>query len=94
MHIIGTIMNVTLGSEFESRIAKKVKSGLYTSSSEVIRDGLRMLFEKDLIQERKFELLKQQVSHGFEQLKTGDSTDENIMDLFQKVAEDESPYKL
>ena len=40
-------MNVTLGSEFEKRINEKVASGLYTSASEVIRDGLRLLFEKD-----------------------------------------------
>ena len=87
-------MNITLGSEFESRIAKKVQSGLYTSSSEVIREGLRLLFEKDLIRDKKFEILKEHVSLGFQQLKSGNYTDENIMDLFQKVAEDESPYKL
>jgi len=30
-------MNITLGNEFENRIAHKVKSGLYNSASEVIR---------------------------------------------------------
>ncbi len=87
-------MNITLGSEFETRIAKKVQSGLYTSSSEVIREGLRLLFEKDLIRDKKFEILKEQVLLGFQQLESKNSTDENIMDLFQKIAEVESPYKL
>jgi antitoxin ParD1/3/4 len=40
-------MNVTLGKEFERRITVKVSDGLYTSAIEVIRDGLRLLFEKD-----------------------------------------------
>jgi antitoxin ParD1/3/4 len=42
------IMNITLGKEFERRITEKVSDGLYTSASEVIRDGLSMLFEKDV----------------------------------------------
>lgn len=87
-------MNITLGSEFERRIATKVKSGLYTSASEVIRDSLRLLFEKDLIREKQFEILRENVSLGFKQLEAGDSSEENIMELFQKVAEDETPYKL
>lgn len=44
-------MNITLGAEFEKRINEKVASGLYTSASEVIRDGLRLLFEKDLVKQ-------------------------------------------
>ena len=87
-------MNITLGSEFENRISKKVKSGLYTSASEVIRDGLRLLFEKDLIREKQFEILRENVSLGFKQLESDNASEENIMDLFQKVAEDEPPYKL
>ncbi len=34
-------MNITLGDEFERRIANKINTGLYTSASEVIRGGLR-----------------------------------------------------
>ena len=45
-------MNITLGHEFEKRINEKISSGLYTSASEVIRDGLRLLFEKDLAKQQ------------------------------------------
>lgn len=38
-------MNITPGKEFERRIGEKVQEGLYTSPSEVIHDGLRLLFE-------------------------------------------------
>ncbi len=54
-------MNITLGKEFERRIGEKVSDGLYTSASEVIRDGLRLLFEKDNVKQEQFEILRQEV---------------------------------
>jgi antitoxin ParD1/3/4 len=78
-------MNITLGNEFERRIAKRVNSGLYTSSSEVIRDGLRLLFEKDLIKETQIDILKDEVSKGFIQLDSGNYTDNSVEDIFQKA---------
>ena len=79
-----SIMNITLGKEFENRIAEKVATGLYSSASEVIRESLRMMFEKDLFKEQQFELLQKQVVLGFSQLRSGQSSDENIMDLFEQ----------
>ena len=46
----------------------KVSEGLYTSASEVIRDGLRLLFEKDSAKQEQLEILRQEVSKGFEVL--------------------------
>ena len=78
-------MNITLGNEFERRISKKIDTGLYTSASEVIREGLRLLFEKDLIRERQFELLKEEVSKGFIQLDSGSSGNSSVADIFKKA---------
>jgi antitoxin ParD1/3/4 len=77
-------MNITLGSEFENRIAQKVKSGFYTSASEVIRESLRMMFEQDFLKEKQFNNLQKQVSLGFNQLDSGLHSDEGIMDLFEQ----------
>lgn len=79
------IMNVTLGKEFENRIAERVESGLYNSASEVIRESLRMMFEKDALKQQQFQLLQKQVSMGFTQLTSGQHSDENIMDLFNQT---------
>ncbi len=78
-------MNITLGDEFERRIAKKIKSGLYTSASEVIRDGLRLLFEKDVIKEKQAELLKEEISKGFIQLDSGKTGNNTVAEIFQKA---------
>ena len=49
-------MNVSLSIPLEEYIQKKVSSGLYNSASEVIREGLRSLQEKELEKERKEKL--------------------------------------
>jgi antitoxin ParD1/3/4 len=78
-------MNITLGTEFERRIAEKIDSGLYTSASEVIRDGLRLLFEKDQIRERQAAVLREEVSKGFAQLESGNLNSNSVADIFQKA---------
>jgi len=78
-------MNIKLGDEFERRIAQKVKTGLYTSSSEVIRDGLRLLFEKDVIKEKQAEILKEEISKGFIQLNLNKTSNHSVAEIFQKA---------
>lgn len=78
-------MNITLGKEFERRITEKVSDGLYTSASEVIRDGLRMLFEKDVVKSKQLEILREEVAKGFEQLAAGESSKYRVMDIFEQA---------
>lgn len=81
-------MNITLGKEFERRISEKVADGLYTSASEVIRDGLRLLFEKETAQNRQLETLREEVSKGFEQLAAGKVSNRTVMDIFEQAEKD------
>lgn len=80
------MMNVTLGKEFERRITEKVSDGLYTSASEVIRDGLRLLFEKDLAKNQQLEILREEVAKGFEQLASGESSKHSVMEIFEQAS--------
>lgn len=52
--------SVTLGEHFEEIINKSIKSGRYSSASEVIRAGLRMLDER----ERKISLMREAIEAG------------------------------
>jgi antitoxin ParD1/3/4 len=42
-------MNVSLGQKWEGFVDDKVKSGDFQTASEVLREGLRLLEEKDLL---------------------------------------------
>ena len=87
-------MNITLGKEFERRIIEKVVDGLYTSASEVIRDGLRLLFEKDTAKNEQLDILRQEVSKGFEQLAAGELSNRSVMDIFEEANKDVIPIAL
>ena len=52
--------SVTLGEYFEQIIDRSIKSGRYSSASEVIREGLRLVDER----ERKIKLLKDVIEAG------------------------------
>lgn len=52
--------SVTLGDYFESIIEKSIKSGRFSSASEVIRAGLRLVDER----EQKIRLLKEAIEAG------------------------------
>lgn len=52
--------SVTLGDHFEQIIARSIESGRYSSASEVIRAGLRMIDER----EQKIILLREAIEAG------------------------------
>ena len=66
-------MNISLTPELDTFVETKVNSGLYHSASEVIREGLRLLKERDALQEIRIEELRKQVREGFAQIERGDS---------------------
>lgn len=68
-------MNVSLTPQLEAFVKKKLDSGLYYSASEVIRDGLRLLEEKDRIKEMKLASLKKEIQLGLNSLDRGEGID-------------------
>ncbi|MGL1891336.1 MAG: type II toxin-antitoxin system ParD family antitoxin [Spirochaetaceae bacterium] len=74
-------MNVSLTPEFDMWISEKVKSGLYSSSSEVIREGLRLLKQKEEQRNAVLQDLRVELDIGLNQLKEGKSRqfDKNLL---------------
>ena len=52
--------SVTLGDHFEQIIEKSIESGRYSSASEVIREGLRLVDER----EQKIKILREAIEAG------------------------------
>jgi len=65
-------MDVSLTPELERRIAEKVESGLYTTASEVVREGLRLLFQQELQREERLARLRADIAEGVEELDRGE----------------------
>ena len=64
-------MNVSLTPELEQYVQEKVSSGLYYSASEVIREGLRLLREREQFQQTRLQELRPDIQAG---LVSGEAT--------------------
>jgi antitoxin ParD1/3/4 len=59
-------VNVSLNQELEKLVGDQLASGRYASASEVIREALRLLCERDQVNE-----LRREVRRGIDQLDGG-----------------------
>ncbi len=64
-------MDILLTDEFEVYVNQKVESGLYRSASDVIRDGLRLLKERDDLHRTKLADLRGEIDIGIDQADRG-----------------------
>ena len=71
-------MNVSLTPELEKLVTQKVKSGLYQSASEVIREGLRLLDGQDRIREVHLNEVRMKIKTGLYQLDRGEGIPGNL----------------
>jgi antitoxin ParD1/3/4 len=65
-------LNVSLTPELEELITAKVASVRYLSASEVVRDGLRLLEERDQLKEQALERVREKLEAGLASLDRGD----------------------
>jgi len=66
-------MNVSLTPELDTFVHDKVESGMYHSASEVIREGLRLMQERDEKHQAQLEQLRKEIQFGFDQIERGES---------------------
>lgn len=68
-------MNVSLTPELENLINSKVKSGMYNTASEVVREGLRLMQERDEMREKKLAALRADIQLGLDDIEAGRTID-------------------
>jgi len=66
-------MNISLTKELQGMVEKKVRSGLYHSASEVIREALRLLQEHDQLRQMRLEGLRRDIAIGIDQADRGET---------------------
>ena len=79
-----TTMNISLTPKLEKLVNDRVKSGLYTSASEVIREALRLLDSRDRGMTQQ---LRADAEAGLRQLDAGQSRpfDDNAVERIKKA---------
>jgi antitoxin ParD1/3/4 len=53
-----------IGDHFEAFIKEQIKQGRYASASEVVRDGLRALEDRERLRAAKLEALRSEIERG------------------------------
>ena len=65
-------MTISLPPEIEELVNAQIQSGQYQSAGEVIREGLRLLQEKDMLRQIKLEQLRKDITLGIESADRGE----------------------
>jgi antitoxin ParD1/3/4 len=76
-------MNVSLTPELERWISEKVEDGRYRSASEVVREGLRLLQEREEEHAARLEGLRREIQVGLDELDRGETVD--VEEVFDRV---------
>jgi len=64
--------NIALTPHFDEFVRSKIESGRYQSASEVVRDGLRLLEERDEQRQHSLGRVRQDIEAGWQQSEVGD----------------------
>jgi antitoxin ParD1/3/4 len=68
-------MNANLGPVLENFVTELLKSGLYQSQSEIIREGLRLLKEREDLKRLRLDDLRREIALGSQQADRGEFLD-------------------
>ncbi len=68
-------MNVNLGPVFDEFVGEMLKTGLYQSQSEILREGLRLLKEREEMKKLRLAELRKEIALGAEQADRADFVD-------------------
>jgi antitoxin ParD1/3/4 len=67
-------MNVSLTPELEDFVNDRVKTGLYNSASEVVRESLRLLRRQDELEQLQLDELRREIQTSIKQMDAGKGT--------------------
>jgi antitoxin ParD1/3/4 len=82
-------MNVSLPKALAEFVEKEVASGNYSTASEVVRDGLRMLREERAVYEEKLAILRREIQIGLDDVEAGRFSERSVMDILADIEAEE-----
>lgn len=64
-------MNVSLSRQLRGFIERKVRTGKYQTASEVVREGLRLIEDRDTQRALQLRRLREEIQVGLDQIEEG-----------------------
>lgn len=77
--------SVVLTPHLESFVEELVHSGRYQNASEVMREGLRLLERREVVERAELAWLREQVQQGLEQAARGEFADGTLEDIAEGI---------
>ena len=75
-------MNISLTAPLEALVHEKVSSGFYNNASEVVREALRLMHDRDQRDAAKLERLRTEAAKGFKSLDRGEFSTKSVHQIF------------
>jgi antitoxin ParD1/3/4 len=72
----------SIGKHFEDMIDDLIEDGRYATASEIIRDGLRLVEEREELRKVKLQTLREEIQKGFD---SGPAEDADINKMIEAV---------
>ena len=77
-------MTVTVSGDLEEYVKAKVQSGEYLCVGEVIRAGLYLLQDQDILRQIRLERLRKEIAVGIEQADKGELAPLDVEDIIAR----------
>lgn len=78
-------MNVSLPTPMVEFVEEMVASGGYSSSSEVVREALRLLRDERAVEHEKAMILRREIGIGLDQAHAGRFSDRTVAEIAESV---------
>jgi antitoxin ParD1/3/4 len=78
-------MNVSLTPELDQYVLAKVHTGRYNSASEVLREALRLMQERDELREIQLEEARSKIREGLNALESGKFDEGTSAELYEQA---------
>lgn len=83
-------MNVSLPGDMVDFVENEVSSGGYASSSEVVREALRLLRHEKAQEAEKLAVLRREIRLGMDAVEAGHLSDKSVSDILEDVLREAS----
>jgi len=89
-----TTVNISLTPELDAFLQSRVESGRYQTTSEVVREALRLLERQEKERDEAFKQLKAKLRRGVAQAERGDLIDgDEVFEELRKLIEERKRAK-